>query len=87
MICKYTMADENLRNAYSDGHRSGRLDRTLGGRSNYAWFGALLDQPGTYSHDYSRGYRDGWFSPRQPLLAYGGSSPLPGAMSHPATFN
>lgn len=46
--------------AYRDGWRSGRADRLLGRRSDYTWHGIGLDAPGTYSHDYSRGYHAAW---------------------------
>lgn len=44
--------------AYVDGYKSGRADRTLGRRSDYAWYGSL-DSPSTYTYQYSRGYRRG----------------------------
>ncbi len=44
---------------YEEGTRDGRLDNWLGHRSDYAWYG-VLDRFGSYSYEYSRGYRDGW---------------------------
>lgn len=44
--------------AYEDGLRDGRLDRLLGIRSDYAWYG-YLDTSNEYMREYSRGYHDG----------------------------
>ncbi len=45
--------------AYEQGRRSGRGDKLLGHRSEYAWHGEELDRPGSYTHEYSQGYREG----------------------------
>jgi hypothetical protein len=46
--------------AYADGWKAGRVDRTMGGEPNgYSWNGAL-DPPGNYSFYHSLGYRAGW---------------------------
>jgi hypothetical protein len=46
------------RAAYEEGARSGRLDRFLEYRSDYAWMG--VGDLNQYVHYYSLGYRDGW---------------------------
>ena len=46
--------------AYEAGRRAGRLDRRIGFKSDYAWWGVVLDPRGSYSREFSSGYRDGW---------------------------
>lgn len=46
--------------AYVDGYQTGRTDKTIGIRSDYAWFGQALDSPSSYTYNYSVGYRRGW---------------------------
>lgn len=46
--------------AYQEGLRSGQQDRLLNRQSDYAWFWVEKDSPTTWSHWYSKGYRDGW---------------------------
>lgn len=45
--------------AYERGLHEGRGDKLRGHRSEYAWHGEELDQPGGHSHEYSQGYREG----------------------------
>jgi hypothetical protein len=45
--------------AYADGYKNGRTDRSINARSEYAWYG-VLDNGNTYSQWYSRGYQRGW---------------------------
>ena len=45
--------------AYEQGRRGGRGDKLLGHRSEYAWHGEALDRPGSYTHEYSQGYKEG----------------------------
>lgn len=46
--------------ARQQGRRSGRLDRLIGIRSDYAWRAYELDMVNAYSHAYGLGYREGW---------------------------
>lgn len=48
--------------AYDSGFKNGMTDRKLGNQNSYAWQGVEKDPPGTYSYEYSRGYRDGWWN-------------------------
>lgn len=48
--------EAELRAAYGQGYRAGRLDRGLEVRSEYAWAAAV--DPG-YPGAYGQGYRDG----------------------------
>ena len=41
--------------AYFDGYRSGKADKRLGRRSDYAW--QCVNDVNVYSREYSRGYR------------------------------
>ncbi len=47
--------ERELRRAYEDGHRSGRLDLYLGYRSLYSWHSA---SDSGYPGAYGQGYRD-----------------------------
>jgi hypothetical protein len=44
--------------AYKDGYISGQADARLGRRSEYAWHG-ICESRGSYTYEYSRGYRAG----------------------------
>lgn len=54
-----------LSEAWDEGNRRGRADRTLGYRSGYAWHGVMLETPDTYHHQFSLGYRAGWHAAEQ----------------------
>ena len=43
---------------YTDGYTTGRVDKLLGHRAEYAWQG-LFDS-NLYTAAFSRGYREGW---------------------------
>jgi hypothetical protein len=43
--------------AYVDGYRNGRLDRSLGIRSDYSFYST--DSANEYVREYSKGYRRG----------------------------
>jgi hypothetical protein len=45
-------------NAYSDGYRTGTVDRLLNHRAEYAWHG--IEDLNPYTAAFSRGYHDGW---------------------------
>lgn len=48
---------------YEQGHRNGKIDQSIGVRSDYAW-NTHLDTSNPYSVEYGQGYRDGWHGQR-----------------------
>jgi len=49
--------------AYQLGVLAGKSDKRLGVRNRYAW-NYQLDMPGTFTHEYGRGYRVGNTDPQ-----------------------
>ena len=47
---------------YEEGYKNGRLDKLIGRRSEYSWFGVYGVMPDSYTYKYSQGYRMGWIS-------------------------
>src|SRR3990167_1507801 len=65
---RYASSEADI--AYDLGLDAGRKDRLIGIKSEHAWFGVDAEPPGSYGHEYSKGYRAGWRQARTALAEH-----------------